>query len=90
MTTASGRCHLHPDRAGVAVCVECRRVVCRECSTQFEGVNRCAACLRARAAAAPVNRVRPEWSVVNVVLALLSVGAVYLLARWATKALQDL
>ncbi len=41
----SGTCHYHPMRAGIGVCVECRQVVCVECSTQFEGINRCAACL---------------------------------------------
>ncbi len=41
----SGTCHYHPMRAGIGVCVECRQVVCAECSTQFEGINRCAACL---------------------------------------------
>jgi hypothetical protein len=41
----SGVCHYHPSRPGIGVCVECREVVCAECTTQFEGINRCAACL---------------------------------------------
>lgn len=41
----SGSCHYHPMRPGLGVCVECRQVVCAECTTQFEGINRCAACL---------------------------------------------
>jgi hypothetical protein len=41
----SGSCHYHPARPGIGVCVECRQVICQECTTQFEGINRCAACL---------------------------------------------
>ncbi|RYZ39672.1 MAG: hypothetical protein EOO71_19095 [Myxococcaceae bacterium] len=60
----------------MGVCVECRRVICRECTTQFEGINRCASCLDTRRKALEGPPPRREWSVVNVVLAL--VGAVLL------------
>ena len=45
MIQGSGRCHYHPDRTGLGICVECRRVICRECTTPFEGINRCACLL---------------------------------------------
>lgn len=69
---ASGRCHYHPERAGLGICVECRNVICRECTTQFEGINRCARCLAARLKSARTLADRSEWSVLNVLLAILS------------------
>jgi len=73
----SGRCEYHPERMGVGVCVECRRVICLECTTPFEGINRCAPCLAARLAQGDHWVLRREWSVGNVVWAAFSVGAVY-------------
>jgi hypothetical protein len=77
----SGRCHHHPDRAGIGVCVECRQVICQECSTQFEGINRCARCLAARREAAARTVERREWTVGNVLLSLVGTGGVFLLLR---------
>lgn len=77
MIQGSGRCHYHPDRAGLGICVECRRVICRECTTQFEGINRCANCLQKRLKALEGPTERSEWSVGNVLLALTSVGVVF-------------
>ena len=77
MLQGSGRCHYHPDRAGLGICVECRRVICRECTTQFEGINRCASCLEKRLKVLEGPAARHDWSVGNVVLALMSVGVVY-------------
>lgn len=58
----SGRCHYHPDRPGLGVCVECRRVICSECSTQFEGINRCASCLEARLVQAAAKHRTHDWT----------------------------
>jgi hypothetical protein len=77
MIQGSGRCHYHPDRAGLGICVECRRVICRECTTQFEGINRCANCLQKRLKALEGPAERREWSVGSVLLALTSVGVVF-------------
>jgi len=77
MLQGSGRCHYHPDRAGLGICVECRRVICRECTTQFEGINRCASCLQKRLKVLEGPSERRDWSVGNVVLALLSAAVVY-------------
>ncbi len=82
MLSGSGRCFYHPDRAGLGICVECRNVICVECTTQFEGINRCAKCLAARLASAKKLTVRKDWSVGNLFLALCSLGAVYGIA-WA-------
>ena len=40
-------CHFHPDRAGVGVCIRCRKVICAACRTRVDGVNHCHACLKA-------------------------------------------
>ncbi|EPX58116.1 hypothetical protein D187_004405 [Cystobacter fuscus DSM 2262] len=77
MIQGSGRCHYHPERTGLGICVECRRVICRECTTQFEGINRCASCLDQRTRALTVSAERQEWSVGNVLLALLAGAVVY-------------
>ena len=77
MLQGSGRCHYHPDRAGLGICVECRRVICRECTTQFEGINRCASCLEKRLLILEGPQVRTDWSIENVLLALVSFGIIY-------------
>ena len=77
MLSGSGRCFYHPDRAGLGICVECRNVICVECTTQFEGINRCAKCLAARLAKAKKLVARKDWSFGNVFLALCSLGIIY-------------
>jgi len=44
---AGQRCYNHPEREGVGVCVQCRRVICVECGTRIDGMNYCTACLNA-------------------------------------------
>lgn len=84
MISGSGRCHYHPDRPGLGICVECRNVICRECTTQFEGINRCASCLGARLSKAKALGDRKEWSAGNVLVALVSMGVLFGLVRGVT------
>lgn len=77
MIPGSGRCHYHPERPGLGVCVECRQVVCRECTTQFEGINRCASCLSQRLARSQRVAARREWTVGNVFWASCAVGVLF-------------
>jgi hypothetical protein len=77
MIQGSGRCQYHPDRLGLGVCVECRQVVCRECTTQFEGINRCARCLAARLANRRSVRERREWTFGNLLLAAVAALALF-------------
>ena len=86
MSIGSGRCHYHPERPGLGICVECRHVICRECTTQFEGINRCASCLSARLKKATTLQDRREWTFGNVVLALTSAAALFG-AVWAAARL---
>jgi hypothetical protein len=77
MSLGSGRCHYHPDRAGLGICVECRNVICTECTTQFEGINRCASCLQKRTRALQKLSARNDWSFMGVALALLSLTVLF-------------
>lgn len=77
MSIGSGRCHYHPERPGLGICVECRHVICRECTTQFEGINRCASCLSKRHQATRQVKEREEWSFGNVFFALFAVSALF-------------
>ena len=77
MIQGSGRCHYHPDRTGLGICVECRNVICVECTTQFEGINRCAKCLAKKLAQAKRVGDRREWGAGNVFLALLGFGVIF-------------
>jgi hypothetical protein len=82
MSLGSGRCYEHPDRPGLGICVECRRVICSECTTQFEGINRCARCLQARRDALQGLSARRDWSAAGVLQALAAAGTLYG-ALWA-------
>ena len=77
MIAGSGRCFYHPDRSGIGICVECRRVICTECTTQFEGINRCARCLALKLAQARKLVERNDWSLGAITLALLSAALVF-------------
>src|SRR6187397_1462604 len=43
------RCSNHPDREGVGICVNCRSVICIECSTKIDRMNYCIRCLQSAA-----------------------------------------
>jgi len=84
--SAAVHCYQHPQRLGIGICVVCRQVVCAECSTPFEGINRCAACLAKMAPRAELLRVHREWSAGAIassacVLGLMY-GGVWWLSRW--------
>jgi hypothetical protein len=87
MSLGSGRCYEHPDRPGLGICVECRRVICSECTTQFEGINRCARCLQARLAQVRGLVARNDWSPLGVLQALGAAGVLYGGLWWLAHAL---
>lgn len=41
-------CVHHPARPAFAVCMTCRKPVCQECATQWDGIYHCTGCLAAR------------------------------------------
>jgi hypothetical protein len=51
-------CSDHPDRPAHARCMSCRKVLCDECATTWDGINYCSRCLQARGTAA---RTRRPW-----------------------------
>lgn len=57
--------------------MECRNIICVECTTQFEGINRCSACLAVKLSKVKRAPTRQEWSVSNISLALLAAGLFY-------------
>ena len=73
----SGNCHYHPMRAGIGICVECRQVVCQECTTQFDGINRCAACLSKMSRQQGNRPPRNPWGVGAVFGMVVSTGALF-------------
>ena len=77
MALGSGRCHYHPERAGLGICVECRNVICTECTTQFEGINRCAKCLGDRLAKARKLVDRKDWSIGSLLLAVIAIAVLF-------------
>lgn len=80
MSLGTGRCTEHPLRPGIGICVECRRVVCAECSTPVEGINRCARCLASRLQPALVQADFQPLGPVAWGAAALAVGILYVLA----------
>ena len=71
MALPSGRCAHHPERAGIALCVACKRTICAECSTPVDGIHRCAHCLAGiRTRAVTARAIAPEWGAGNVALTL--------------------
>ena len=47
---APAHCFYHPDRSALAICVSCRKPICQSCSTLWEGIHHCTACLAQRRA----------------------------------------
>ena len=76
LTLPPSACVNHPDRPGRALCMACRKVVCEECATQWDGINYCVACLaRRRAKAVAKSPVLPwlGWGVATIALGWLAV-----------------
>jgi hypothetical protein len=77
MAAVATSCAHHPDRAGHALCMDCRRVVCEECATDWQGINYCAPCLGKRRQAARAVRAWPG----RVALLLACAALVVILTR---------
>ena len=64
-------CANHPDRPGRALCMSCKKVVCQECATQWDGINYCVRCLAARRKATDASTSWGAWIATAVVCLLL-------------------
>lgn len=80
MAPAATNCAHHPDRPGHARCMECHRVVCAECATDWQGINYCAPCLARRREVARVLRPWPGRITLLVASGLLAVVLTRLIA----------
>ena len=82
-------CGNHPDRRGFAICMSCRKVVCQECATTWDGVNYCRACLASRSSAPPARQAVRAWVGWAVFCAVSFVVAARVLA-WSSAMLARL
>ena len=82
MAAAATVCAHHPDRPAHALCMACRKVVCRECATEWEGINYCASCLARRRGALRGGHRFPGLLALTAVSALLLVAVARLMV-WA-------
>ena len=88
-TTPRRACAHHPDRPGHATCMACRRVVCQECATTWDGIHYCVDCLAQRRRAAEG---RTSWAGLIVVglACVLLLAATARLMVWAGVTLAGL
>lgn len=84
-TILAARCHYHPDRPALALCVSCRKPLCQSCSTTWEGLHLCVACLAERRADA--GRQSVAWRALGVGLLALALLAAATFVRAGLAAL---
>ncbi len=72
-------CAEHPDRHSHAVCMSCRKLLCQECATNWEGINYCRACV-GKLAARPVQRSRGFGAALMIVFTIAMAVALMRLA----------
>ena len=82
MQLALQTCAHHPGRAGYALCMSCRRVVCQECATTWDGVNHCRPCLARKRAGVERRTSVAAWLLWGVAAAALFAASGYAMA-WA-------
>lgn len=91
LTALPKTCIRHPQRAGFALCMSCRQVVCQECATTWDGINYCRVCLAAKSARSEErNRAHQAATVVAVgaASALLVIAAARSMV-WALAMIVD-
>jgi hypothetical protein len=59
--------------------MSCRKALCQECTTQWEGINYCRGCVDALATV-PVKRARPFGAVI---MTVLTIAMIFVLLRAA-------
>ena len=74
-------CFYHPDRSALAICVTCRKPICQSCSTLWEGIHHCTACLAQRRAAVG-HRGTAMRTVFVVLLTLALLAGATVLRAW--------
>ena len=69
MALQRANCYNHPDRYGHAVCMTCKKTVCQECATEWDGIFYCSLCLGQRRAATGQGSSVLGWTLVALVAA---------------------
>ena len=54
-------CANHGDRPAFASCKACRKPICQECATEWDGIQHCPACLARRRGRARAGGAWREW-----------------------------
>ena len=72
-------CANHPERPGHALCMACKKVVCQECATEWDGINYCVACLALRRKTVAASSSFFGWVLVAAAAALLFYASVHLM-----------
>jgi hypothetical protein len=70
--TMKNRCAHHAERPALALCMGCRKALCQECATTFEGIHYCAACLAEQRTARGGAMAWGGWTAVALALAGLT------------------
>ncbi len=78
MALKAQTCANHPDRPGKAVCMKCRKTVCLECATLWDGINYCVNCLKKTR-----DDTREKSSAFAWIAMLLSLGALFYAGSYA-------
>src|ERR1043165_5933883 len=69
MAILAQTCANHPDRPGRALCMQCRKTVCLECATQWDGINYCVNCLKKKREATREPSSVVAWAVMLLLIA---------------------
>ena len=70
-TPFSSSCANHAGRSASALCLTCRRSLCQECATTWDGINYCANCLRGRRKETAHSKAIGGWISLGVASGLL-------------------
>jgi hypothetical protein len=82
MALKAQTCANHPDRPGRALCMDCRKTVCLECATQWDGINYCVNCLKQKRVATRERSSVLAWAVMLLSIAGLLVAGSFAMV-WA-------
>ena len=68
-------CANHPDRMAQALCMRCRRSICQECATQWDGINYCVVCLEQVRRGATEESSLVQWALLGTAIGVLFYAA---------------
>jgi len=71
VTLKQSQCANHPERYGHAICMSCRKTLCQECATEWDGIFHCAACLGRRRTASATRGAGFGYALVAIACAVL-------------------